>query len=106
LQIPSAVVGPFGADFDGDTMSYSVPVSQDAVKEAYKKMLPSKNLLTMRDDSAHYSPSAEVLQGMWTATREPTDKPVQYFNTEEEAVKAYKAGELDINDPIQIGSGK
>ena len=39
------IVAGFGADFDGDAMQYHVPATDEAVKDAYEKMMPSRNLL-------------------------------------------------------------
>src|SRR5690606_32151154 len=43
IQIHPLSTSGFNADFDGDSMSVYVPVSREAVKEAYD-MLPSSNL--------------------------------------------------------------
>jgi DNA-directed RNA polymerase beta' subunit len=102
LQIPPAIVKPLGADFDGDTMSFSVPVSKDAVDQALQKMLPSKNLLSARNDKPNYAPSNEYLQGLYLASKAPSKKPVRIFKTTAEAEAAWRKGEIDIDDPIRI----
>ena len=102
LQIPPALVGPLGADFDGDTMSYSVPVSQEAVKQARDIMMPNRNLISNRNDRPTYMPSNEYLQGLYFASKEPTAKPTRTFATKDEALAAYKKGEINIDDPILI----
>jgi DNA-directed RNA polymerase subunit beta' len=103
LQIPPALVAPFGADFDGDTMSYSVPVSQEAVDEAVEKMMPDKNLLSASTDKPNYMPSNEYLQGLYFASRKPDRKKNKIvFNTKQEAIKAFAQGKIKINDPIEI----
>ena len=45
IQIHPLVTGGYNADFDGDTMAGTVPLSREAVEEA-KKMFPSKNLFS------------------------------------------------------------
>jgi len=94
----------YNADFDGDTMSMHVPVSDKAVDEAKRKMLPSSNLFTatsMRDPG--YTPKMEMTLGLYQLTREPSNKPVKKFANAREAKLAYKRGELAANDPIEIG---
>ena len=51
IRVNPLVAKGFGFDFDGDTMSLHVPVSEKAVKEAYG-MLPSRNLFKA-GDKAH-----------------------------------------------------
>ena len=103
LQIPPALVKPFGADFDGDTMSYSVPVSKDAVDEAVLKMMPDRNLLSSSDDKPNYTMSNEYLQGLHFASKTPNrEKKAITFKTRAEAVKAFSQGKIKIDDPITI----
>ena len=101
------VPGPFTfATSDGiivqDTASYSVPVSKAAVKEAMEKMLPEKNLLSVRNDLPHYVPSQEYIQGLYYSTKEPTNKKPVIFLTRADAMAAYKSGEIRVDDPIII----
>jgi hypothetical protein len=85
-----------------DTMTYYVPVSDRAVKESVEKMLPSKNLLSARNFTAHYLPQEEIVLGGYIASR-PGKGPVKkVFNTRKEALAAYRQGLVDINDNIQI----
>ena len=102
LQIHPAVTGPFGADFDGDKMSFTVPVTDAGVKEAIEKMMPERNLLSERNWSAHYAPSNEYVKGLYLATKPPKRRAVKVFNSVQEAKDAYRRGDIDIDDPIQI----
>jgi len=103
LQIPPALVAPFGADFDGDTMSYSVPVSKDAVDEAVEKMMPDKNLLSSATDTPNYVPSNEYLQGLYYSSMQPDKKKEKIvFETKEAAIKAFMQGKIKMSDPIEI----
>jgi DNA-directed RNA polymerase beta' subunit len=89
-------------DFDGDTASFFVPISNEAVEEAKQLMYPEKNLLSARHDRPNYMPSNEYLQGLYVASKEPSTKTTRKFQNEADALKAYKAGEIDIDDPIEI----
>ena len=102
VQVPASIVGPYGMDFDGDTVTYYVPVSKDAVDEARQKMLPTKNLLSSRNMDAQYTPGQEFVQGLYLATRAKKGKPKKSFKTTADAQKAYNAGEIDIDTPIVI----
>jgi DNA-directed RNA polymerase beta' subunit len=86
-----------------NTMNYHVPVSDDAVKEAIEKMLPSKNLLSASDFDTMYTPPMEYLHGLYLASRgKMANKPVKYFATQADVVAAFKRGEINIDDPVQI----
>jgi DNA-directed RNA polymerase subunit beta' len=102
LQIPSTIVKPFSADMDGDTMSYSVPISSAAVREAIEKMMPERNLKYVRDRSPTYMPISEYLQGLYLGTRQPQAKSPVIFRTKQEALESYRKGDLNIDDPIVI----
>lgn len=102
LQVPPQIVAPMGMDFDGDTASFFVPISDEAVEESKRLMLPEKNLLSARNDRPNYMPSNEYLQGLYVASKEAKKKPSRIFQTEGDALKAYRSGEIDIDDPIEI----
>jgi hypothetical protein len=105
LQIPPAIVTGFGADFDGDTMNYHVPVSDGAVKDALEKMLPSKNLLSTKNFKAHQLPKNEYQGGLYQATAFVSNKPERYFDTKADAIRAYKAGEIGPDQKVVILNG-
>jgi len=103
VQVNPTLMGPYTMDLDGDVASYSVPVSNNAVKEAIARMLPEKNLLSVSNDKPMYVPSQEFAMGGWTMSKEPNrDKPVR-FNTWQDAVKAYKTGQIKVDTPVIVG---
>lgn len=102
LQIPPAIVTGFGADFDGDTMNYHVPVSDGAVKDALEKMLPSKNLLAAKSFKAHQLPKNEYQGGLYHATAFVSNKPERYFATKADAIRAYRNGEIGPDQKVVI----
>jgi DNA-directed RNA polymerase subunit beta' len=103
LQVSPSIVKPMAMDFDGDTASYSVPVSKAAVEEAIQKMMPEKNLINSRNDRPTYTPNNEYVQGLWLATKQPANKAPKRFPDKAAAMAAYKAGAIRIDDPIVIG---
>lgn len=102
IQVSPAIVAPFNMDFDGDTASFTVPVSKAAVDQAKEKMMPEKNLLSSRFGKPAYVPSNEYLQGLYFATKPPKKKPAKLFKTLSEAMQAYRKGEISIDDPIRV----
>ena len=102
LQISPAIVKGFGADFDGDTMNYHVPVSDGAVKDALEKMLPSKNLLAAKSFKAHQLPQNEYQGGLYNATAFSSNKPERYFANKADAIRAYRNGEIGSDQRVVI----
>ncbi len=67
IKINPLIVKGYNADFDGDTMSVHVPVSEDARQEAHK-MLPSRNLWNPRNGELMNHPSLEAVAGLYMHT--------------------------------------
>lgn len=85
-----------------NTMTYYVPVSRKAVQEAYDLMLPSKNQLAARDFKALPEMQEELVSGAWLASHKKNGPVKAVFNTPAEAVAAYRAGKIDVDDNIVI----
>ena len=102
IHLSPLVVSGFGADFDGDQMNYHVPVSEEAVNEIKQKMMPSKNLLSLKSRQIFNVPTQEFILGINNSTTPNKNKQTSIFNTTEEAQQAYSRQEIDIDTPIQI----
>jgi DNA-directed RNA polymerase subunit beta' len=93
----------FNMDHDGDTVNLHVPAGEKAAKQAFEKMLPSKNLISLTDlTKVRYKPEKEQISGLWALTRGRTRKPTRYFSSKAEAIAAYRNGEIGPNDPVEI----
>jgi len=64
IKIPPLVVDGFNADFDGDTMTVHVPISNEANEEA-GNMLPSKNLFKPGTGELMLKPAHEAQTGIY-----------------------------------------
>jgi DNA-directed RNA polymerase beta subunit len=103
IKVSPLVTKGFNADFDGDTMSMHVPVSDEAKEEVKEKMLPSRNLFSGTDlRSPQHTPRMELTMGIYLLTRPPSKKPVTRFRDAAEAKAAYRRGEIGANDPVEI----
>jgi DNA-directed RNA polymerase subunit beta' len=104
IETSPLVTAPFNLDFDGDTMGFHVPVSKEAVEEAYEKLLPSKNLIYAQDmTSPTYTPSQQFLHGLWLASvKSDKSKPVRVYRSKEDALAAYKRGEIKVGQRVKI----
>jgi hypothetical protein len=102
LRLPNIILKGHNADFDGDTLNAHIPVTDEAVKDVVTKMMPSKMLFWSRTHKPAYVPTMDYLHGLYVASSNPTSKPAKEYNTDAEAIAAYKRGELDVNDPVRI----
>lgn len=103
MQISPLIVKGFNADFDGDAMQFHVPSTDEAVKEAYERMLPSRNLLKPADlRSPAHGPVNEFISGLHHASTSESKKQPRVFRTAIDALAAYARHELDVDDPVEI----
>jgi len=101
IKIHPFVVGGYGADFDGDTMSVYVPVTDDAVREA-QKMMPTNNLFAESSGSLVYTPSLEGTVGVFKLGN-VGKKTNKKFSNAQQAIDAVKAGKVKVDDQVMIG---
>ena len=88
-----------------DTINVHVPSSDEAVKEAYEKLMPSKTPFSDRvEDKVVPLQKQEQILGLYTAATAPVTKPV-VFDTEEQAIRAIRRGEVPLSADVQIRSG-
>tara|TARA_Y100001938_G_scaffold19058_2_gene23746 strand:- start:2282 stop:6739 length:4458 start_codon:yes stop_codon:yes gene_type:complete len=105
MQVSPLVVGGFGADFDGDAMQYHVPISDEAADEAINKLLPSRNLFSAANFNVHYKPSQEYVGGLYAASVNNNNKTTRTFATKQEAIKAYRRGDIGAGQKVLILRG-
>lgn len=88
-----------------NTINVHVPSSDEAVKEAYEKLMPSKTPFSDRvEDKIVPLQKQEQILGLYTAATAPATKPV-VFDTEEQAIRAIRRGEVPLSADVQIRSG-
>jgi DNA-directed RNA polymerase subunit beta' len=102
LHVSPLIVTGFNADFDGDAMQYDVPVTDEAVRDAYEKMLPSRNLLAVSSFKAHQLPRNAYAGGLYSASTARSDKRPRVFATKADAMAAYRRGEINVDQPVEI----
>jgi len=102
VKIHPLVTGGYNADFDGDTMSVFVPISDEAVAEA-RKMFPSNNLFSEATGSAMYQPTLESALGLYKLSR-VNDGKAHDMSHPAAALLAVQSGKINVNDKVKIGS--
>lgn len=102
LAVNPLVFKGFNLDLDGDQATISAPAGDDAKEEIKEKMLPSKNLLSVRGFNPIYTPSNESALGIYQmSTEDNKNKPIT-FASEEDAVAAFHAGKVGVGDRYVI----
>ncbi len=98
----------FNADFDGDQMAIHVPLSMEAQAEARFLMLASNNILKPSDGEPIATPSQDMILGNYYLTMEKPNAKGEgsIFSSPEEAIIAYKSGELDVEAKITVRISK
>lgn len=104
IQVHPLVTSGFNADFDGDAMGAFVPVSADAVQEAYK-MMPSNNLFSPSSGAIMYAPTQEAKLGLYGVTKMGKNSGKSY-KTIQEVEAAARKGEVHLNDVIDVSGVK
>jgi len=104
MELPALPIGPYyGGDFDGDAMAAHLPITREAVKEAFERT-PAKVYWEHGTGNSLLALSESAVIGMSALLERPAGERVD-FKTEKEAVEAYNRGEIKANQPIVI-SGK
>ncbi len=105
IQIHPLVTSGYNADFDGDTMSAYVPISDEAVGEA-RKMFPSNNLFNEATGRVTNVPTLESALGLFKLSRMQGEGKKR-FNSGADAIKAVESGKVKIDEAVQVkGVGK
>jgi DNA-directed RNA polymerase subunit beta' len=106
IQIHPLVCTAFNADFDGDTMSVHVPITDMAKKEVEEIILSTNNLLKPATGSPVITPTKDMVWGAYYLTFLPeTDKKeedLKVFSSSHEAILAHEMGKLDLQERIRV----
>ncbi len=102
IRVNTWITDGMTMDFDGDTGSFHLPSSDAAVKDVREKMMPDKMLWSVKDrDKVVPTLKHEQQIGMNLAGTLPLG-PKRVFRTDADAMAAIKAGQIDLNDDVEI----
>lgn len=86
-----------------NTLQVHAPVTHDATSDAKKMTLSNMLLADNTRNKILAFPQHEAIIGFTHGSKlAPSNKPVRHFKSMEEAIAAYKRGELAANDPIEV----
>jgi DNA-directed RNA polymerase subunit beta' len=90
-------------DYDGDTMQIHVPIGDKAVNEAQNLVLSKLLFGDKNRDDLMVFPQHEAILGTYLATSKMEDTKPRKYKTKEEAMAAYRRGEITLQTPVVIG---
>ncbi len=104
IQIHPLVCTAYNADFDGDTMSVHVPLSDEAQREARELMLSTHNLLSPADGSPLVAPTKDMVLGCYylTLQEDGTTSNGRVFMDFDEVVLAHDLGEIGLQTAVKV----
>jgi len=104
MKIHPLVTPPFNADFDGDTMTVHLALSEDAQQEFKNLMVPSKNLYSPASGEPVIGPTQDMVLGLYYLTSDPgtTGSTAQAYPTPEAVLEAYEEGRLIHSDMVVV----
>lgn len=103
IKLNQLIYKGMGADADGDAVGLHVPASDAAKEEIKEKMLPSTNIMSSKTFSPIHIPSNEAALGLYDLSTKKSDRTIKKFKNIDEIEKAYHAGELALDDNVEIG---
>lgn len=90
-------------DFDGDTMTVHVPGTAGAVKDVVEKLMPSRQVLSIRDNKNVVNTlKQDYLLPLYLASTAKPSEQTYVFNTKQEALNALKSGRIKYTDDIIV----
>ncbi len=105
IQLHPMVCSPFNADFDGDTMSVHVPLSEEAQYEAHHIMASDKNILKPGSgDATITNKMLDIVVGSFWVTKLVSEElgADKYFESMEAAITALNHGVITYRAPIKV----
>eukprot|EP00442_Polarella_glacialis_P053623 CAMPEP_0115052378 /NCGR_PEP_ID=MMETSP0227-20121206/2901_1 /TAXON_ID=89957 /ORGANISM="Polarella glacialis, Strain CCMP 1383" /LENGTH=608 /DNA_ID=CAMNT_0002436527 /DNA_START=119 /DNA_END=1942 /DNA_ORIENTATION=- len=107
LKIHPLVCAPFNADFDGDTMTMHLALSDAAQKEFRELMMPTRNLSSPATGDPVIGPTQDMVLGIYYLTADPPEQDVpptvcETWEHLEAVVSACAAGELSHGTVLSV----
>lgn len=104
IKLHPLVCTAYNADFDGDQMAVHLPLTAEAQAEARFLMLSANNLLKPQDGKPVTVPTQDMVLGIYYLTqKKENDKGAgRCFSSVDEAVMAYKEGQITLQAPIKV----
>jgi DNA-directed RNA polymerase beta' subunit len=107
IRVSSFIEKGMNLDYDGDTLQVHFPIGAEAVEDAKKMTLSNMLLSDQQRNKLMVFPQHEAIIAFTLAAKHTTPTgPVRKFKTREDALAAYRRGELKLSDAIEIENEK
>lgn len=105
IRLHPLVCKAFNADFDGDQMSVHLLLTDEALEEAKREVMASKNIVNISNGQVLATPAKDMLLGFYLMTDLNEVENPRMFASSDLAIKAYERGVIDINEQILVKIG-
>jgi DNA-directed RNA polymerase subunit beta' len=102
IRLHPLVCKAFNADFDGDQMSVHLLLTKEALEEAKRDIMASKNIVNISNGQVLATPAKDMLIGFYLMTdKDEVEKP-RIYASPELAIKAYERDIVTISEEILV----
>lgn len=102
IRLHPLVCKAFNADFDGDQMSVHLLLTKEALEEAKKDIMASKNIVNISNGQVLATPAKDMLIGFYLMTDMNEVENPRMFASADLAVKAYERDLILIDEMILV----
>lgn len=101
VQLSPLIVMPFNADFDGDQMHFSMPVTEAGLSDVKNKMLFRDNIWYPKNGSITIAVRHEIKYGLWECIARPAKGDRCTAKSRKEAYDGVCSGEIPVDAPYE-----
>jgi len=101
IHLNPLVTKGFNADFDGDTMYITTPITDKAKEEAKKLMMPSQTMMNPTDGKMVVGISAEMLAGLYLISVGKPKGKVKTYSTYKSLYDDYFSGKVNSDSAVK-----
>jgi DNA-directed RNA polymerase subunit beta' len=107
IKIHPLVCSAFNADFDGDTMSVHLPLSDKACKESVELVMSSKNILSPANGQPVTVPSQDMILGLHYMSKVRCNVKGEgiTFSNMAEVITAFQCERVELHARIKVRFG-
>ena len=101
ITLSPLIVMPFNADFDGDQMHFSMPVTEEGLKDVKNKMLFKDNIWYPKNGEITVVVRHEIEYGLWECVTRESNGNNCGCNSRKECYDKILSGEIRVEDSYQ-----
>lgn len=104
IEVNPLVVVGYNMDFDGDTSWFSVPLSDEAIKEVTNLFLSTQNIFNPKTGNCIICPRQDILYGLYMCTRDDykLGSPVGTYKSMDNVREALLERRIKVYDTVNV----